>query len=104
MLQCSDDSYYAGHTDDIKKRLAEHQAGLGCSYTTKRLPVRIVWLQEFATREEAKDAEAKIKGWGRPKKEALVIGDFASISVLAKKQDWAGHRTRKRLADTTDPE
>ncbi len=95
MLQCSDCTYYTGHTDDLKKRLGQHQSGIGCAYTAGRRPVKLVWCQEFATRDQAKVAEAMVKGWSRAKKKALISGDFDAISRLARKRYWEGYRGRK---------
>jgi hypothetical protein len=53
MLQCADGSYYVGHTDDLEKRLAEHEEGRKCAYTETRRPVQLRWSQEFASRAEA---------------------------------------------------
>ena len=100
MLLCSDNSYYVGYTDDLQKRFTEHEAGVGCVYTANRLPVRLVWSQEFATRDEAKAAEAQLKGWSRAKKEALIRGDFGGLSALAKKKDWDAYRQRKARRTT----
>jgi predicted GIY-YIG superfamily endonuclease len=83
MLQCRDGSYYAGHTDDLEKRLAEHQMGQGSRFTNSRLPVTLVWSERFAGRDEAKEAESRLKGWNRAKKEALIAGRFDVISALA---------------------
>ena len=94
MLECSDSTYYTGQTDDLEARLAEHQAGIRCVYTASRRPVELVWCQEFVTRDEAKVAEAMIKGWSRAKKKALISGDFDAISRLARKKDWAGYHRR----------
>ncbi len=80
MLQCSDGSYYVGHTDDIGVRLSQHRLGKGCYYTKTRLPVELVWSQPFSTRNEALIAERKIKRWTRDKKEALVKNDWDTIS------------------------
>ena len=102
MLLCSDGSYYVGHTDDLPKRVTEHASGIGCVYTAKRLPVQLVWSQEFATRDEAKAAEARLKNWSRAKKQALIRGDFKAISALAKKKDWAGYKAR-RASDSSNP-
>jgi predicted GIY-YIG superfamily endonuclease len=90
LLRCSDASYYAGHTDDLELRIGQHQTGECGGYTATRLPVTLVWSQEFATREEALAAERQIKGWGRAKKEALIAGDFALLSTLAKKDFGKG--------------
>lgn len=83
ILRCADGSYYTGSTDELEKRIAEHQNGKGCEWTRKRLPVEFVWRQEFSTREEARAAELQIKGWSRAKKEALIAGRFDIISKLA---------------------
>jgi predicted GIY-YIG superfamily endonuclease len=73
MLLCSDGSYYVGHTGSIEKRISEHEQGIyPCSYTKSRLPVRVVFVQKLATRDEAFRAERKIKKWSRTKKEALI--------------------------------
>jgi predicted GIY-YIG superfamily endonuclease len=85
ILRCGDDSYYTGHTDNLEKRLAEHQAGEVEGYTSTRLPVALVFSQEFSSREEALVCERQIKGWSRKKKEALIHGDWTEVSRLARK-------------------
>jgi tRNA/rRNA methyltransferase len=85
MLHCGDASYYVGHTDDLAKRLAEHQSGNGSQHTRSRLPVKLVWHQTFGTREEAKAAETRVKGWNRAKKDALIAGRFDIVSTLARR-------------------
>ena len=85
LLRCADVSYYAGHTDNFDLRVAQHASGACGGYTATRLPVTLMWSQEFATREEALAAERQIKGWSRAKKEALIAGDFGRLSALAKK-------------------
>ena len=84
LLRCSDGSYYAGHTDDIDRRMAEHSTGACGGYTAKRMPVTLVWSDSFMTRDDAFAAERQVKGWGRAKKEALVAGDWVLISQLAR--------------------
>lgn len=86
ILRCADNSYYTGHTDDLEKRIGEHQAGEAEGYTSTRLPVALVFSQEFPSRDEAKACERRIKGWGRRKKEALMREDWAEISRLARKK------------------
>jgi len=85
VLACVDGSYYVGHTDDMEIRLSQHQAGCGCAWTASRLPVRLVWSQEFATREEARETERRLKGWSRAKKAALARGDFNLIHDLSRR-------------------
>lgn len=84
LLRCNDGSYYAGHTDDIERRMAEHSTGALGGYTAKRLPVTLVWSDSFMTRDEAFATERKIKGWSRAKKEALIADDWMRISELAR--------------------
>lgn len=62
ILKCADDSYYTGHTDNLEKRIAEHQTGTIEGYTSTRLPVKLVFSQEFPTRLEALASERQIKG------------------------------------------
>ncbi len=84
LLRCSDGSYYAGHTENIEQRIAQHQTGAIPGYTVRRRPIAVVWSQAFPSREEALAAERRIKGWGRAKKEALIAGDWQKVSMLAR--------------------
>lgn len=83
ILRCSDGSYYTGHTDNLEKRLGEHQTGLCDGYTATRLPMHLAWSQECASREEALAAELRIKGWSRKKKEAMMRGDWKEVRRIA---------------------
>jgi predicted GIY-YIG superfamily endonuclease len=83
ILKCSDGSYYTGHTDDLEPRIAAHQTGAIKSYTSRRLPVRLVYSEQFTTRAEALEQERRIKGWSRAKKEALIRSDWVELSKLA---------------------
>jgi predicted GIY-YIG superfamily endonuclease len=84
ILRCAENSYYTGHTDNLEKRIAEHQAGRIEGYTSARLPVVLVFSQEFPCRDEAKACERQIKGWSHGKKETLMRGDWAEVSRLAR--------------------
>jgi putative endonuclease len=84
ILRCTDGRYYTGHTDNLEARLAQHQAGGFCDFTSRRRPIQLVWSQEFSTRIEALEAERRIKPWSRAKKEALIRGDWAALSYYAK--------------------
>jgi putative endonuclease len=85
ILRCADGSYYTGHTDNLDKRIAEHHAGaIATCYTFKRRPLQLAFSQDFPTREEALASEQQIKGWSRKKKEAMMRGDWAEVSRLAK--------------------
>ena len=84
ILRCSNGLYYTGHTDDLEHRLGEHQRGEIKGFTSRHLPVVLMWSEEFPTRDEAFAAEWRVGGWSRKKKEALFEGDWKSISHLAK--------------------
>ena len=83
ILKCADGSYYTGSTNNLPLRLAQHQAGEGGDYTCRRLPVTLVYTQEFQTEHEAFLRERQVKGWSRAKKEALIRGDFEKLVELS---------------------
>jgi predicted GIY-YIG superfamily endonuclease len=83
LLRCSDGSFHCGHTDNMEKRLYEHQSGACLGYTSKRRPVELVWADYSDRREDALAFERRIKGWTRAKKEALIAGDWATIKWLS---------------------
>ena len=82
MLRCADGSFYVGCTTDLDTRIGQHQAGVLPGYTATRLPVELVWVEEFQHIDDAITAERQIKGWSRAKKRALISGDYATISRL----------------------
>jgi len=84
ILRCADRSYYVGSTSALEIRLAGHQSGEGSAYTASRLPVTVVYTEEFPTLYEAFLAERQVKGWSRAKKEALIRGDFAALPELSR--------------------
>ena len=84
MLHCNGGKYYVGHTDNLERRLAQHQSGSIAGFAHDHLPAVLVWSAEFVTRIEALEAESRLKGWGRPKKMALIRGDWDLIQTLAK--------------------
>jgi putative endonuclease len=86
ILKCADDLYYVGLTGNVTQRLKEHQEGyFEGSYTSKRLPVMLVYSCAFDTYHKAFQKERQIKRWSRAKKEALINGDFEALPSLAKK-------------------
>ena len=87
MLHCRGGAFYVGHTDDLERRINEHRSGLISGFSSRRLPVELVWSEYFQTRDEAKDCERKLKGWSRAKKLALIRGDWEAVSRFAKAKD-----------------
>jgi len=88
ILRCIDYSYYVGHTDDIQRRIAQHDAGEIPGYTEGRRPVRLVFVQEFSHRDEALAAERQLKGWSRAKKEALILENWERVRLLARGRNY----------------
>jgi len=84
LLRCRDGSYYAGHTDDLQKRLWEHEQGLAADWTRRRRPVQLAWCALGSSRDEVFAFERRIKKWSRAKKEALIAGDWALVGYFAK--------------------
>jgi predicted GIY-YIG superfamily endonuclease len=84
ILRCADGSYYTGHTDDLERRIGQHQEGIGNCYTLSRRPIVLVYAQACESRFEALMAERQIKGWTRAKKEALIAGDWKAINRLGR--------------------
>jgi len=85
ILRCADNSYYTGHTDNLEERIAKHQLGEIEGYTSTRLPVKLLFSEEFPTRDEALACEQQIKGWSRRKKEAMMQEDWVEVSQLARR-------------------
>ena len=75
ILECADGTYYCGWTNDLEKRLAAHNAGKGGKYTHSRTPVKLVYFEEFETKEEAMSREWHIKQFTRSQKEKLIKQD-----------------------------
>ena len=72
ILECSDKSYYVGCTNDLNRRLGQHnESKWGAHYTKIRRPVILKYSEQFGTLPEARRREAEIKGWRREKKEKL---------------------------------
>ena len=84
ILRCADGRYYVGSTRaSLEQRVAEHNAGKYRGYTAKRLPVTLVFHEEFDRITDAIAAERRIKTWSRAKKEALMRGDSEALRILA---------------------
>jgi putative endonuclease len=87
MLRCADGSYYVGSARlGLDRRVSEHNHGTFGGYTSKRLPIELVWAEHFLDITDAIAVERQIKGWSRAKTEALIRGDFASIKDLSKRR------------------
>jgi len=94
ILQCSDNSYYTGSTKNLELRLAQHQQGEGANYTKNRLPVKLVFCQEFDRIDDAFYREKQVQGWSKKKKEALINGNFELLPNLAECQNESHSRNK----------
>jgi putative endonuclease len=83
ILRCRDGRYYVGSTTSLDARIATHQAGEGGDFTARRLPVQVMYSEEFETLHDAFLVERQVKGWSRAKKEALIRRDYEALPALA---------------------
>ena len=72
IVQCSDDTFYTGITNDLEKRLSAHNAGNASKYTRTRLPVSFAYTEEYPDRSSASKREAAIKKLSRDAKSILI--------------------------------
>jgi putative endonuclease len=96
ILECADKSYYTGSTNNLELRLAQHQSGNGANHTKKRLPVTLVYFEEFTRVEEAFYREKQIQGWGRKKKEALIKNMPKELHRLAECMNKTHYKNFKK--------
>jgi putative endonuclease len=86
ILKCADDSYYVGSTKNLDLRMIQHQSGKGSRYTSGRLPVELVYGEEYGRVTDAYAREKQVQNWGRAKREALINGNVELLPPLAKKK------------------
>lgn len=86
LLRCSNGSYYGGHTDDVARRLEEHNAGKGAEHTRKYRPVHLLYTEPFDSECAAMHREMQIKRWSCAKKAALAAGNLRELKKLAKRR------------------
>ena len=72
MLECSDNSLYTGITNNLEERLKKHQSGNGAKYLRGRLPIRLVYKENFINRSEATKRELYIKKMSKKEKKKLI--------------------------------
>ncbi len=94
IVECNDKSYYTGITNNLERRLIEHNSsGDTKSYTYQKRPVRLVFCQEFSDANLAIAFEKQVKGWSRKKKEAIIENEWHKLPELSK---------NKKLRDEED--
>lgn len=83
ILECSDGTYYTGSTQDLELRLQQHQNGVGANYTVRRLPIKLLYYEEFQRIDDAFYKEKQVQGWSRNKKEALIKNNYSDLMRFA---------------------
>ena len=73
IVECADRSLYTGYTTDVKARIRKHNSGKGAKYTRSRLPVKLVYYEEYETKHEAMSREYYIKQMSRNSKLDLIL-------------------------------
>ena len=85
ILECCDGSYYVESTKNLELRLSQHQGGIGSRYTSGRLPVQLIYCEEYDRVSDAFYREKQVQGWTRRTREALINGSPELLPALAKK-------------------
>ena len=87
ILKCSDGSYYTGSTNNLDLRISQHESGNGSNYTKSRLPVELVYVEEFTRIDAAFYREKQVQGWSRKKKEALIHEEYSKLTEFARNKN-----------------
>lgn len=85
VLECSDGSYYAGYTINIEKRLQSHNTGKGAKYTRGRIPVKLLYSEQFDSKSEALKMEMKFKKLTKKNKKLYIEGRWKEYDKYPKK-------------------
>ena len=92
ILECADDSFYVGVTNDVGRRFIEHTTGIHeKSYSYCRRPLKLVFCRQFSSPMQAIRYEKQLKRWTKAKKIALINGDFELLHELAKCKNNTSH-------------
>lgn len=84
ILECADGLLYTGMTNDLKRRIEEHESGKNSkAFTFKRRPLKLIYSERFTNVRHCIYYEKKIKNWSAVKKRALANGDYDMIKILA---------------------
>lgn len=72
LVECKDNTFYIGYTNNLQKRIKTHNAGKGAKYTRGRIPVILRYYEEYETKTEAMRREYELKKLTRKQKEELI--------------------------------
>jgi len=84
ILRCSDNSLYCGQTNNLQRRINEHNfdKNKSAKYLRGKTPVKLVYSEKYITFQEAMKREWQIKKWTKAKKEALIIDNNRLLKML----------------------
>lgn len=85
VLRCRDGSFYGGYTNNLERRMKQHNEGKGAKYTRGRGPVELIFSKSFSTKSEALKAECQFKSYSRKKKEEFLKKELGESYVATKK-------------------
>ena len=74
LVKCADDTLYTGITNDLQRRIAQHNNGTASRYTRSRLPVELVYCEGCRDKSGALKKEYQVKSLTRKTKEAYIAG------------------------------
>lgn len=72
ILECRDQSFYTGVTNNLERRLKAHQGGRASRFTRMRLPVKLLYQETCGSRTQALVRECAVKSLSRKEKEELI--------------------------------
>lgn len=87
ITQNQNGAFYTGISCDLEKRLKEHFQGEGGHYTKRNKPKKLLYTEEFESREQTEARERQIKRWSREKKKALIEGNLNKLRKLSISRD-----------------
>ncbi len=98
ILKCADNTFYTGITNELYRRLDEHEnARKPQCYTFNRRPVQLVFQQDFHFVQQAIAFEKQVKGWSRKNKEAPIAGEIDLLKILANCTNKSHHSNKKDI-------
>ena len=84
ILRCSDNSLYCGQTNNLQRRINEHNfdKNKSAKYLNAKKPVKLVYFEEYSTLQLVMKREWQVKKWTKAKKEALITDNLQLLKKL----------------------